>query len=58
MWTVKWQQTHSYQQLKLKKNKNELSKQLEQQQTQRNGHHMEGYQQGVGRGRIGEQYRE
>ena len=25
-------------------NKNELSKQLEQEQNQRNGHHMEGYQ--------------
>ena len=29
-----------------KKNKNELSKQLEQEQNHRNGDHMEGYQQG------------
>ena len=31
-----------------KKNKNELSKQLEQEQNHRNGDHMEGYQQGSG----------
>ena len=36
------------------KNKNELSKQLEQEQNYRNGHHMEGYQQGSGRRRMGE----
>ena len=34
---------------KPKKNKNKLSKQLEQEQNQRNGHHMEGFQWG-GRG--------
>ena len=36
-----------------KKNKNKLSKQLEQEQNHRNGDHMEGYQQGRGRGREG-----
>ena len=35
------------------KNK-KLSKQLEQEQNQRNGDHMEGYQWGSGRGREGE----
>ena len=35
------------------KTKNELSKQLEQEQTHRNGDDMEGYQQGSGRGREG-----
>ena len=35
------------------KNKNELSKQLEQEQNHRNGDHMEGYQQGSGKGREG-----
>ena len=55
MWTAKWQQTHNYQQLNLeKKNKNELSKQLEQEQNHRNGDHMEDYQQGGGGGRVGE----
>ena len=34
-------------------NKNKLSKQLEQEQNHRNGDHMEGYQQGSGRGREG-----
>ena len=40
---------------KKNKNKNELSKQLEQEYNHRNGDHMEGYQQGVGgnRGRKG-----
>ena len=33
------------------KTKNRLSKQLEQEQNHRNGHHMEGYQWGRGRGR-------
>ena len=33
--------------------KNKLSKQLEQEQNHRNGDHMEGYQQGSGRGREG-----
>ena len=33
-----------------KKNKNELSKQIEQEQNHRNGDHKEGYQQGSGRG--------
>ena len=36
------------------KNKSKLSKQLEQEQNHRNGDHMEGYQQGSGRGREGE----
>ena len=36
------------------KNKNKLSKQLEQKQNHRNGDHMEGYQWGGGRGRMGE----
>ena len=41
---------------KPKKNppKNKLSKQLEQEQNHRNGHHMEGYQWESGRGRKGE----
>ena len=33
------------------KNKNKLSKQLEQEQNHRNGDHIEGYQRGNGRGR-------
>ena len=33
--------------------KQKLSKQLEQEQNHRNGDHMEGYQQGIGRGRGG-----
>ena len=45
--TVKWQHTHNYQQMNLKK-KRKLSKQLEQEQNQRNGHHMEGLQWGRG----------
>ena len=40
-----------------KKNKNELSKQVEQEQNHRNGDHMEGYQHGRGRG-MGEKGRE
>ena len=39
---------------KKSKSKNKLSKQLEQEQNHRNGDHMEGYQQGSGRGREGE----
>ena len=35
------------------KNKNNLSKQLEQEQNHRNGDHMEGYQQGGGEERMG-----
>ena len=35
------------------KNKNKLNKQLEQEQNHRNGDHMEGYQQGSGRGMKG-----
>ena len=39
--------TNNYQQLNLRnKNKNKLSKQLEQEQNHRNGGHMEGYQWG------------
>ena len=40
------------------KNRNTLSKQLEQEQNHRSGDHLEGYQQGGGRGRMGEWYRE
>ena len=40
------------------KNKNKLSQQPEQEENQRNGDHMEGYQWGSGRGREGERYRE
>ena len=36
------------------KNKSKLSKQLEQEQNHRNGDHMEGYQEGQGRGGMGE----
>ena len=39
-----------------KENKNELSKQLEQEQNHRNGDHMEGYQQGGGGQRMGEKH--
>ena len=37
-----------------KKQKHKLSKQLAEEQNHRNGDHMEGYQQGSGRGREGE----
>ena len=40
------------------KNKNKLSKQLEQEQNHRTGDHMAGYQQGGGGGRKGKRYRE
>ena len=43
---------------KQNRNKNELSKQLEQEQNHRNGDHMESYQQGGGEERMGEKYRE
>ena len=48
--------THNYQKLNLKnnKNKNKLSKQLEQEQNPRTGDHMEGYQRGRGGRRMGE----
>ena len=36
------------------KSKNELSKQLEQEQSHRNGHHTDGYQWGEGVGRMKE----
>ena len=36
------------------KNKTKLNKQLEQEQNHRNGDHMEGYQQGRGKGENGE----
>ena len=41
-----------------KKNKNDkkLSKQLEQEQNLRNGDYKEGYQQGGGRGKMGEKH--
>ena len=39
---------------KQNKNKNKLSKQLEQEQNHRNGDHMEGYQPGGGERRVGE----
>ena len=38
---------------KQKQKQNKGSKQLEQEQNHRNGDHMEGYQQGSGRGREG-----
>ena len=38
--------------------KSKVSKQLEQEQNHRNGDHMEGYEQGSGRGREGGRYRE
>ena len=41
-----------------KKNKNKLSKQLEQEQNHRNGDHMEGYQWESGGGERGKRYRE
>ena len=41
-----------------KKNKNTLSKKLEQEQNHRNGDHMEGYQQGSRRGGEGEKVQE
>ena len=47
-------QTHNYQQLNLKKQKQKLSNQLEQGQNHRNGDHMEGYQWGGGGRRMGE----
>ena len=47
----------NYQQLNLKKRKQKLSKQLEQEQNHRNGYHMEGFQWGGG-GRIGGRYRD
>ena len=51
--------THKYQQLTLKnKNKNNLRKQLEQEQNHRNGDHMEGYQWGGGGRRMGKRYKE
>ena len=46
--------TNSKQSTTTSKNKNKLSKQLEQEQNHRNGDHMEGYQQGGGEGRMGE----
>ena len=49
----KWQQTHNYQQMYLKQ-KQKLGKQLEQEHNHRNGDHMEGYQEGNGRGSEGE----
>ena len=56
--TVKGQQTHNYQLSTLfccfePKNKNKLSKQLEQEQIYRNGDLMKGYQWGGGGGRMG-----
>ena len=42
---------HNYRQLNLK---NKLSKQPEQEQNHRYGDHLENYQFGAGRGRIGE----
>ena len=41
-----------------KKNKNELSKQVEQEQNHRNGDHLEGYQWGEGRVEWEKGYRE
>ena len=53
----KRRQAHNYVQLNLK-NKNKLSRQPEQEQNQRNGDHMEGYQREVGGGERGKWYRE
>ena len=39
---------------KKQQQKSKLSKQLEQEPNHRNGNHMEGYQLGSGRGRMGE----
>ena len=41
-----------------KKNKKNLSKQLEQEQNHRNGDHMKGYQHRGARGKMGKRYRE
>ena len=38
----------------LKKNKSKLTKQVEHEQNHRNGDHMEGYQQGIGKEKWGE----
>ena len=55
LWTLKWQQTHNYQQVDLKtKTINKLSKPPEQEQNHRYGGNLEGYQLGEGRGRKGE----
>ena len=43
---------------KKSKNKNKLSKQLEEEQNHRNGDHMEGYQWGVEGGEYGKRHRE
>ena len=56
---IKKQQIHNYQQLNLKKqNKTNLSKQAEQEQNHRYGEHLEGYQLGGGRGRMGKRFRD
>ena len=47
---IKWQQIHNYQQLNPK---NKLSKPPEQEQNHRYGEHLEGYQLGMGRERMG-----
>ena len=51
-WTVKWQQTHKYQQPNLKK-PNKLNKQLEQEQNHRNGDHNGGLSAGEREGERG-----
>ena len=43
---------------KKKTDKNKLSKQLEHEQNQRNGDHLEGYQWGGGGAKWGKRYRE
>ena len=53
----KMKQTHNYQQLN-PKNKNKLSKQLEQKLNHRNGDHMEGYEDRGEGGEWGKRYRE
>ena len=50
---VKRHQTHNYQHLNLKKQKQKLSKPLEQEQNHRNGDHVGGYQWGGGEGEWG-----
>ena len=58
MKTISHLSTNELKNTKQNKNINKLSKQLEQEQNQRNGDHMEGYQQGSWRDREWEGQRE
>ena len=51
LWTLKWQQIHNLLTTECKKKK--LSKQPEQEQNHRYGDHMDGYQLGGGRQKMG-----